>query len=75
MTVTRPPEIPLLALPWLTRLEAAAIARVNVDKVGAAVRSGDLIEYRGAGDRCGRIKRADLDAWIESESSVKRRSS
>ena len=70
---TRAPNIPLLELPWLTRLEAAAIARVNVNIIGVAVRSGQLVEYRGAGRQSGRIKRSDLDGWIESESSLKRR--
>jgi hypothetical protein len=68
---TPTPKVALLEMPWLTRRDAAAVARVNVNIIGAAIRAGALVEYRGAGKQSGRIKRADLDAWIESESSCK----
>lgn len=53
--------------PWFTVTEAAARARVNVDTIGDALRSGDLRGYQsGRGGRW-RIHVNDIDSWIKGE--------
>lgn len=66
----RTPVIPLQDRPWLTRADAAALARVSLRTIAGACLAGDLPEYRGAGDRVGRIKRTDLDRWREGTGPV-----
>lgn len=63
-TISELPHIPIQDRPWLTRAEAASLARVHQRTIDAACRSGLLIEHKGMGEKSGRIKRADLDTWI-----------
>lgn len=64
-TVDTLSHVPIQDRPWLTRTEAAAIARVHVKTIYAACNSGALPEHKGIGKHSGRIRRSDLDAWIE----------
>lgn len=67
MSAATAAAIPLHLKPWLTRAEACIVANVGKETLKSAIYAGALPEYELAGgDRCRRIKRADLDAWIES---------
>lgn len=70
MSAIEIPTIPVHLRPWLTRAEACAVGNVGLDTLKGAIYAGDLRECRGAGSRCGRIARADLDAWISSRAST-----
>lgn len=51
--------------PWLTAAEAAAYARMNVDGIKAACRSGELVASKPAHRWL--IERRHLDAYIRGE--------
>lgn len=56
--------VPIWHRPLLTADEAAALTGIPVKIVRAAVRSGDL-PARYAGSSTARIRRSDLDAWVD----------
>jgi excisionase family DNA binding protein len=52
---------------WLTVSEAAAIAKVSVGTIGAALRAGHLRGHKVNGRKTWRMRRSALDAWLEGK--------
>jgi excisionase family DNA binding protein len=53
---------------WLTVAEGAKYARVSTWTIREAVRTGDLKAYAVRTGRTYRLKAADVDEWLESQS-------